>query len=222
MSMQSFTVIYFGDSITEGQGVHHSLIWTTLITEKLRLAVSEIISPSKQCYLNFGVPGETTRQALDRFPKLAQQHRPDLMTIQFGLNDCKYRDVEQSSPRVSESAYRSYLIELIDRARRCDIRKIILSTNHPTLRHQPTTYGSSFEARRMKYNDIVRDVAQEKNVSLCDIDLSFMRAGIPLSELVLPEPDMLHLSSVGHELYAATIEEPLIALAEDLLAATQI
>jgi hypothetical protein len=69
----------------------------------------------------------------------------------------------------------------------------------------------SLEDRRKIYNDIVREVAVKSSVILCDIDKAF--SGLDrseLSEMLVAEPDLLHLSAKGHEKYAAIIFEPLL------------
>ena len=93
--------------------------------------------------LNRGVSGETTRQGLERFPNDLQQYRPDIVTLQFGLNDCNCWVSDGGLPRVSEAAYRANLREMIERARRFGARHIIMSTNHPTLRHKVLLSGES-------------------------------------------------------------------------------
>ena len=157
--------------------------------------------------LTRGVSGETTRQGLERFPADVQQHRPDVMTLQFGLNDCNCWVTDGGLPRVSEAAYRANLIEMVTRAQHFGARRIILSTNHPTLRRKILLSGESLEDRRRRYNEHVREVAALTGVELCDIEAAF--AGYDdasLSELLLPYPDLLHLSAAGHRCYANHIQ----------------
>jgi lysophospholipase L1-like esterase len=210
------TIVFMGDSITEGQYVHHSLRWTELVTAELRRKFQQD-SNDLHFFFNRGVSGETTRQALERFPRDVQNVRPDIMTLQFGLNDCNCWDSDMGLPRVSELAYRANLIEMIHRARHFGAKHIIFSTNHPTLRHGRLACGESLETRRERYNEIVREVAVATHVTLCDIDKAFPRPSHEeLRELLLPEPDVLHLSSVGHRLYAQAILEYLEAAIEDV------
>lgn len=195
-----------GDSITEGQYVHHSLRWAELVSMKLKRVFADRIDPERQFHYCHGISGETTRQALERFPRHVQQFHPEVMTLQFGLNDCNCWDTDAGLPRVSEAAYRANLIEMIDRARRFGARHIIVSTNHPTLRFRKLAGGQTLEERRVVYNRIVREVARITEVTLCDIEAAF--AGIEaehLQDLLLPEPDVLHLSPAGHRLYAENI-----------------
>ena len=75
---------------------------------------------------------------------------------------------------MSEAGYRANLIEMVERARRFGARHVILSTNHPTLRHKVTMSGESLDQRRQRYNDHVREVATLNEVELCDIEEAFI------------------------------------------------
>ena len=217
-SIDHLTIVFFGDSITEGQYVHHSLRWTELTSNKLRAHAASQLDPAKMFHYVHGISGETTRQGLERFPRQVQQLAPDVLTIQFGLNDCNCWDTDRGLPRVSEAAYRANLVEMIDRARRFGTRHIILSTNHPTLRHRPMVSGETLEQRRAKYNEIVREVARETDVTLCDIEAAFGFATRELlAGLLLPEPDVLHLSSAGHQIYSDAITPALIRSVDNVL-----
>ena len=204
-SARAVVIVFMGDSITAGQYVQAELCWTSIVADAiLRRYLSTAINFH---ILSRGVSGETTRQGLERFPADVQQHRPDIVTLQFGLNDCNCWVTDGGLPRVSGGAYRANLIEMVMRARHFGARRIILSTNHPTLRRKILLGGESLEDRRRRYNDHVRDVAALTSVELCDIEEAF--AGYDdsrLSELLLPYPDLLHLSAAGHRCYADRIQ----------------
>jgi lysophospholipase L1-like esterase len=162
---------------------------------------------------NRGISGETTRQALERFPRDVQDLQPDVMTLQYGLNDCNCWDTDRGLPRVSERAYRANLMEMIDRARRFGAKAIVLSTNHATLRRKVLASGETLEDRRVHYNGIVREVAAVTGVVLCDMEEHFRGfQAAALAGHLLPEPDVLHLSSTGHRYYADAIK-PAVAQA---------
>jgi lysophospholipase L1-like esterase len=202
---QALTLVYMGDSITEGQYVGTELRWTDVISDRLHRKFLQ--SSVNLMLLNQGISGETTRQGLERYARSVQVHQPEVMTLQFGLNDCNCWVTDRGLPRVSLAAYRENLIEMIDRARAFEVREIILSTNHPTLRRKVLLSGESLEDSRRRYNDAVRKVADEKKVILCDIEAAF--AGVSddeLDALLLPYPDHLHLSAKGHLKYAGAIQ----------------
>ena len=198
------TVVFMGDSITEGQYVSPPHRWVDIVSDEL--VKSYLDSPLSLVFVTRGVSGETTRQGLERFPADVQSHTPDLVTIQFGLNDCNCWATDFGLPRVSEAAYRANLIEMIDRSRRFGAEKIIISNNHTTLRHKELLNGRTLEEQRKTYNSIVAEVARGTGVQFCDIDAEF--AGLSRRELegeLLPYPDWLHLSQSGHQRYASKI-----------------
>jgi lysophospholipase L1-like esterase len=204
----ALTVLFMGDSITEGQYVDTSLRWTNMIADELtRVYLS---TPVNIQFLNKGISGETTRQGLERFPRDVQAQLPDLMTLEFGLNDCNCWVTDRGLPRVSIAAYRANIIEMIQRARLFGAKEIIVQNNHPTLRRKVLLSGESLEDGRKRYNAVVREIAIELGVVFCDIESAFK--GLDDSALdaeLLPYPDHLHLSVQGHRRYAAAIK-PLI------------
>ena len=217
MAPRAIVTVFMGDSISFGQYVDPARRWTNQVGDALTRHY--LPTPVNLLFLNRGVSGETTRQGLERFPADVQQHRPDIMTLQFGLNDCNCWVTDGGLPRVSEAAYRVNLIEMIERARRFGARHIILSTNHPTLRHKVLLGGESLETRRRRYNEHVREVAALTQVTLCDIEHAFAHLDHnELATMLLPYPDQLHLSEAGHILYAAAIQPPLEAAIANLVA----
>ncbi|HLO74946.1 MAG TPA: GDSL-type esterase/lipase family protein, partial [Magnetospirillum sp.] len=86
MTPRAVTVVYMGDSITEGQYVEPALRWTDLLS--FRLTRDYLDTPVNLMMVNKGVSGQTTRQGLERFGADVQALAPEVMTLQFGLNDC--------------------------------------------------------------------------------------------------------------------------------------
>ncbi len=196
------TIVFFGDSITFGQYIDPRVRWTALVESYLRRA-----GESEHTYcVNRGVSGETTRDPLLRFAVDVQHHAPDLVTIQFGLNDCNCWQTDRGLPRVSERSFEANLHEMIDRTRWFGSEAIILCTNHTTARETVQPDGRPYEANNRRYNAIIRCVAESAGVVLCDMEQSFARyAGEDLAALLLPYPDQLHLSESGNRVYFRTI-----------------
>lgn len=210
---QDLKVVFFGDSITEGQYVDPSTRWTEIVTEMLR---SHFAQTARIHAFNKGVSGHTTRQGLERYPADVQAIVPDLLTIQFGLNDGNCWQTDRGCHRVSPAAFHANLVEMIDRARLFGVRDIVISTNHRTLRNDPMVSGKSLEHSNVAYNEIVRDVAAQAGVDLFDVGEVF-HLGQDLEKLLLPAPDVLHLSELGHQHYASLIFEPLREKLDGLL-----
>jgi acyl-CoA thioesterase-1 len=158
---------------------------------------------------NASINGNTTRQALERMPYDIQSQNPDIIIVQFGMNDCNYWQTDRGNPRVSPQAFKANLEEIIARAFTFGVEKILINTNHPTGRDKnvmpcaTTTYQQSNE----RYNQIIRSVASAfgQRVVLNDIETACLENTrgdrSALLRLVLPEPDLLHLSEAGHDLY---------------------
>jgi lysophospholipase L1-like esterase len=205
-----------GDSITVAQYLDPGAGWTSVIARRLRSLLEE-----RDCGLisiNRGLSGETTRQGLERFPEAVQEAGADLMTLQYGLNDCNRWDTDRGVPRVSERAFAANLVEMITRARQFGLRHVILQTNHRTLRRSKLPGGVPYEDANARYSQLAREVAAETGEVLCDIRAAFEPfSDADLGRLLLPAPDHLHLSAEGNVVYADTIWPYIVTGVSELL-----
>lgn len=209
--LRPFKVFFFGDSICFGQGISLHKGWVARISSEL-----SNLSVQHHCEIvvvNSSVSGNTTRQALERMPYDIQSQAPDALIVQFGMNDCNYWESDRGHPRVSPNAFSANLEEIIDRAITFGAKKIFLHTNHPSARnttpmaHTDITYQES----NRQYNQVIREVAKtgSKAVVLNDVECEFekyiQQDKKRLHSLLLPAPDLLHLSELGHNLYFKTV-----------------
>ncbi len=174
-------ILCLGDSITHGRYVPKEDCWVSLIGG-----------------FDAGINGDTTRTALVRFPRDVQDVRPEVLIIQFGLNDCTCWETDWGLPRVSEESFRANLKEMIVRARCFDVQKIILTNNHVTLLDDLL---EDYEEANARYSRIIESVAQEMAVCFCDTRNCFLAK--PGLEFL--DPDGVHLNKEGHKLYAKAI-----------------
>ncbi len=77
-------VVCFGDSVT---GVYYHTGSRRAYTDMLGVALRQIAPSAKVEMLNAGISGNTTENALARIDRDVISHRPDLVTVMFGLND---------------------------------------------------------------------------------------------------------------------------------------
>jgi acyl-CoA thioesterase I len=204
-------VFFFGDSICFGQGISIHKGWVTRISASL----SELGEQHEReiTIINVSASGNTTRQALERMPYDLQSHNPDAVIVQFGMNDCNYWETDKGNPRVSPKAFAANLEEIITRAFTFGAQRIFLHTNHPSGRDQkPMHYTTmTYQENNERYNQIIREVAGnfDSRVTLNDIEKAFDeftgRERSKLLPLLLPEPDWLHLSEKGHDLYFGSV-----------------
>jgi acyl-CoA thioesterase-1 len=156
--------------------------------------------------VNAGVNGNTTRQALERIGYDVQVHEPDVVVVQFGLNDCNRWESDGGLPRVSADAFEMNLIEIVDRCRAAGAKAVIVNTNHPTRK------GLPYDGDNSSYNDRIRRAGEARpTVVVSDIECAFGTAvakGMPLESLLLA--DGVHISEDGHGLYVDSLRDLLI------------
>lgn len=214
-------VLFFGDSICNGQGIAIHRGWVTRLSQSLsdlaRLSGENVV------VINASVNGRTTRQALETMPYEVQKQAPQVLIVQFGMNDCNIWESDRGNPRVSPLAFEANLLEIISRGRAFGARAIYLNTNHPTGRDQtPLPHCTvSYEAQNRLYNSIIRKVARVagSDVHFNDIEAVFHKTigGDRQQLLRFVMPDLLHLSEEGHDLYYDIVHKPIAICVQQLL-----
>jgi lysophospholipase L1-like esterase len=180
-------IVAIGDSITAGQHLHPASAWPFQLDRERY----EIMAR--------GVPGDTTRLGLERFPRDVQTVCPEMVIIQFGHNDANRWDSDRGLPRVSQAAYKANLIEMVDRCRAFGAIPLLCTLT-------PTFRSDTHSDDCVRYDRIVRRVADEEGVPLIDVRAAF-EADERVRDLLLE--DGLHLSVEGHRTYAAAVEHTL-------------
>lgn len=166
--------------------------------------------------VNAGVGGNTTEAGRARFGKDVLDLKPDIVVIQFGINDSAV-DVWKTPPatraRVPADRYTANL-EFFINTLQAQKRAVILMTPNP-VRWTPALrrlYGKApyrpddadgFNTILQTYADAVRQVARRKNVPLVDVYAAFQTyghaPGQSIDDLLL---DGMHPSGKGHRLVA--------------------
>ncbi len=185
-------IVCIGDSITFGQHLDPLLAWPKL------LDLDETV-------LAKGVPGDTTRLGLERFPSDVQALCPAIVIIQFGHNDANRWETDRGLPRVSLAAYRANLIEMVDRCRTFGAKPYLCSI---TPSHRSDQHRLDCE----KYDRALRRVADEEDVPLIDVKSVFESVAKQEGWHNLLMPDGLHLAEGGHRVYAEYVKEALAIL----------
>lgn len=166
--------------------------------------------------INRGQRGDTTTNALQRFRTDVLELLPDIVIIQFGINDAAvdvWKDPATLSSRVGLSAFATNLRKFIDQIQAIQGRVLLLTPNQ--LRWTEALlalYGKApykpkeergFNGILQKYAEAVRTVAREKHIELIDIYMLYDRweesTHRSCSELLL---DGIHPNTSGHSLVA--------------------
>lgn len=183
-------IIIFSDSIGTGQYISLNYNWAALMSEQLSKDFGEAV-----IITNSSANGRTTRQALEVMQYEVLSKKPDILIIQFGLNDCNIWADANGIPRVMEEAFRANLAEMVERAKASGVSKVFIITNHPV-----SVRDYSYHIRDINYNIAIRDICVLCSPpSLLDIEKVFLVTNQSASTFLLE--DGIHLNKKGHSLY---------------------
>ncbi len=168
--------------------------------------------------INAGVGGSHTgrltdnarhkrRHALDRLDDAVRAHHPDIVAVQFGINDSWVDSDDANGPsRIPVTAYTENLRTIV-RSLREDGSRVILMT--------PNKIGGRHEQWRVKrlarYADATRALAREERIELIDVWDAFnqfeRKTGQDRTALML---DGSHPNDEGHALVASLLAEQIL------------
>ena len=204
------TIVLFGDSTTAARGD------LKIYGRHLEEATFE---GGKVTVINVGIPGNNTEHASVRFDKDVREPMPEIVVIQFGINDAAI-DVWKTPPaktsRVTLAEYRSNLSRFV-RTLKTDGTSVVLMTPN-SLRWTEKMKGmygkppydpkveDGFSAPLIPYVEAMRTVAEEEKVPLVDITRLFhdygKAEGSQTDDLLL---DGVHPNEKGHQLIAEAL-----------------
>ena len=176
------TIVAFGDSITAGFAVRRGFpsFWREMLQQKYPEARLELI--------NSGISGDTTLDGLARLDWAVLSYEPDLVTINFGINDCVLG--------MGLDEFEMNLVEIVRRIRAGPDSEILLLSSQP-LETPP------YDKIVQDYYQTIERVAKEMNVGFVDVHGAWMehvRAGTPLSSMIIPGLD--HPNEAGYRIIA--------------------
>ncbi len=144
------TIVCLGDSVT---GVYYHTGGRRAYPEMLEVAIKQAIPNSNVKVINAGISGHSTDNGLKRLDSDVLMHKPDLVTISFGLNDMT---------RMSEEQYGKNLETLVARCREAKAQVVLCTPNSVI-----TTGGRPIEKLK-RYCDVIHATAQSLKVPVCD------------------------------------------------------
>lgn len=168
---------------------------------------------------NAGVPGNNTEQARKRFQADVLDRNPEIVIIQFGINDSAidvWANPPATQPRLAKARYRENLEYFIAELKARDMTPILMTPN--PMRWAERTlelYGKppylpddvdGFNVVLQDYVATAREVAAETGVKLVDVYTAFQaydtKEGQSMDDLML---DGMHPNSAGHRLVAKAL-----------------
>jgi lysophospholipase L1-like esterase len=228
MNDEPLTIVALGDSTTavddwSGRGVE---VYADLLPGAL--AVCGI----RARVLNAGITDTTTREARERLDRDVRAFSPDVVVIQFGINDSWIdADMGRREPRLTRDEYRDNLRYLV-RTPKGDGTVVVLMTPNP-MRWDDPVYIDLFEktpglldTRSERgidrlldlYVEDARDVARDEAVPLVDVQRAFedyrSEPGQSISDLLI-EGDGIHPNTAGQRLVCRLLAAAIADLVQE-------
>ncbi|MDR2161027.1 MAG: GDSL-type esterase/lipase family protein [Desulfovibrio sp.] len=185
-------VTCLGDSICFGYGVAPRDAWLALLADRLAADFPGIK------VANAGVSGEVAREGLGRLSRVLGWGRPDLLYVQFGLND--------AALGISPPDYVRTVREIVRRALEGGTHSVLVGGNHPVCVGQERSLpGAALYQRAVRaFNEALRRemASQPPPVFFADVERLCESLGGEREQSALLQGDGVHLSEEGNRAYA--------------------
>lgn len=137
-------IVYLGDSITDGN-TYPLIVQQSLADAKKPVPV----------WFNAGIGGNTAEMMLKRLDTDVFSHKPTIVTISAGINDC--------FQNVSVEDYKKYMTAIVDAVQKKGAEPILLTTT--VVRDKSPKVQTTLDA----YNAFIRDMASERKLKLVEV-----------------------------------------------------
>jgi len=183
---KEITIVALGDSLTYGWMVSKGYLCT------LRELLCEKYPEKKFNIINSGNPGDTARSGLYRFSNDVTRHSPDIVLIQFALND--------AFNEVPLNEFYRYIINLIN-----DVKT--KTSAIPVLLTSSCLLSSEDNQIALQYYKTIERCSDEQKVPVAKIHEYWrkmnMEENIKISSLL--QVDGVHPNNSGHQLMAESL-----------------
>ncbi len=173
----SQTVLFLGDSLTEGYGINPDYAYPSLIAQKMKEA-----GRKDSIVINGGVSGSTTASGLKRLQWYTKR-KPDIMVLALGANDgLRGLKVDQSEKNLKS---------IIESAQKSGIKVILAGMK------MPMNYGNEY---RKKFEEIYPKLSKQYKLPL----IPFLLENVG-GDSKLNLQDGIHPNPEGHKILAETV-----------------
>lgn len=211
------TIVAFGDSTTAPRGT--IAVYPVILQEELRQVK----------VINAGVPGNTTTMARQRFESDVLAKNPEVVILQFGINDSAvdvWKQPAATGARVSLDTYEANLRYFVQTLKGRKIAVVLMTPNPlrwtaklkemygraPYLPDQP----DGFNVTLNPYAEKVRRIAVEENVTLVDVPPAMgARAAEMKGTMDQLLADGMHPNDKGHRVVGNQLKAALLKVAEE-------
>lgn len=182
-------IVVLGDSLMAGTG-------SSKVEESLAFQIAKNLAGdnSKLSLVNLARPGVGVKDVLDRQVPLAINQKPDFVILLIGVNDVHNR--------MLSGTFRDYYSKILESLKQ-NTQAEIYVVNIPYLGSNLILYppwNDALDARTKHFNQIVKDVATNSNISVLDLYGQFKNDFTKTSDLY--SIDQFHPSDKGYALWA--------------------
>ena len=173
------TIVCFGDSITEGAPhVHEEDTYPRMLERRLNYRPAQ--SDRVAC-INSGVGGENTAEGLARIGPTVLDHKPDVVTVEFGCNDIRYEPEKTLGP----DQFAANLRTMYDTISSAGAEVVFMTPSPIVNAFHEYSKGTNYYDRWggcngaiIEYAGVVREVAVDLDAHICDIYEAFLDVAI--------------------------------------------
>ncbi len=189
LAQGEYTIVCFGDSTTAPRPSQNVVVYAFNIETELPLA------GIRGTVLNKGIGRNNTDNAIARLDADVLAQSPEIVIIQFGINDSWVDSgLPEGASRVSLADYRANLLAIVGRLRAWseDVRPILMTPNPIGSKHEKWRYD-----RLQMYAQVCRDVAARENVEIIDVWRLFLEFDGDMDTLFT---DGMHPNTAGQRI----------------------
>jgi lysophospholipase L1-like esterase len=193
MDLFSPRIVCFGDSVTFGWNMKYEYSYPSQLEKLLERDFSQIK------VINSGIGGNTIIDANKRLDKDVANFRPDLVIINFGLNDGM---ISGSAPNVDINDFENYYNDLIKKLKFGDLKIIILGINPVTELFEEKESESYRKKQREVYeiyNEKIIEIAKNNNLEHINLWEEFNKKADPAGYI---QTDGIHPNKKGLNMIA--------------------
>lgn len=209
----SFIIVAFGDSVTRGASVAGLLDPESVYHNQLKRLLEKRFPDVTFSVINSGVGGDEVSDGLARLDKSVIRFSPDLVLVEFGLND------SVNNGLAGLSKFRLTLTEIIRRIKQQTDAEIILLTpnflatsDNVNVQNEHRQKGWAQKFPRIQnhgihgqYAQAIRDVGIENDVPVADIYAEWKRLSDFMDTNTLLVNGLNHPDARGHRIAAETV-----------------
>ena len=164
-------VLCFGDSLVFGRGEQPCLSWVGRL--------KSYFEPQDfwNCVYNLGIPGDTTKDLLQRFDAETKPRTKSLrqdkyvIIVAIGINDTRWDGMpEDNQPRVKEEEFKKNIKELIKKAKSYNTDLVFIGLTPIDENRTLPFEQTSFKNEKVKrFNEIIKNNCSDEEVLFLDV-----------------------------------------------------